>query len=73
MKLAKATDRGIYKTIQKVFVVDLQRDVKFYVNLLLSQEMSHRQNFLKAKYYRTSYLFKNLLTVKIQILSLIWS
>jgi hypothetical protein len=32
MKLAKAKDRWIYKIIQKMFIIDLNRDIKFYVS-----------------------------------------
>lgn len=31
MKLSKAKDRWSYKMIQKMFIVDLNRDIKFYV------------------------------------------
>jgi hypothetical protein len=36
MKLAKAKDRWIYKAIHKIFVIDLHRDSKFYVRLLIN-------------------------------------
>ena len=31
MKLAKFKDRAIYNIVRKVFLVDLQRDIDFYV------------------------------------------
>ncbi len=36
MKLSKPKDRWIYKAIQKVFLVDLYRDSKFYVILVIN-------------------------------------
>jgi hypothetical protein len=36
MKFSNHSNRPLYKIVQKVFLVDLQRDIKFYVSICLN-------------------------------------